>query len=164
MPEQLVCDTVVLSNFTLAGALDLLASRYGTHLICTHEVMDELAEGISAGCTALQAVLKYVADGTFGAMTMDQDQRRIFVQLLSRLGAGEASCIAVAGTGATVATDDRAARICCAERQIACTGTIGILKAACLDETLSGGTGDKILDAMIASGFYSPVNRITDIL
>lgn len=48
MPKQLVCDTVVLSNFALAGALEVLAQRYGKSLICTHEV---LAEMFSAGRT-----------------------------------------------------------------------------------------------------------------
>lgn len=164
MPKQLVCDTVVLSNFALAGAIEVLAQRYGKSLICTHEVLAEIAEGISSGYTALEAVVSYVADGTFSTTEMNHDQRRIFIQLLSQLGPGEASCIAVAVTAGTVATDDRAARMCCIERQILCTGTVGILKASCLNKTLVPATADTLLETMVANGFYSPVNRITDVL
>ena len=44
------------------------------------------------------------------------------------------------------------------------TGTIGILKACCRKTTISPEEADRILDAMVAHGFYSPVRRTSAIL
>jgi len=51
-----------------------------------------------------------------------------------------------------------------AERQIPVTGTIGILKALCLDKTVTAEQANAILGRMVDTGFYSPVRRISDIL
>ena len=61
-------------------------------------------------------------------------------------------------------TDDRAARSFCQEQDVEFTGTIGILKALCLDSTLRPGDADDLLRAMVDAGFYAPVQRISDIL
>ena len=61
-------------------------------------------------------------------------------------------------------TDDRAARACCTELGVVFTGTIGILKACCLQKVLDPDTADSILQSMIASGYRSPVGRVSDIL
>lgn len=61
-------------------------------------------------------------------------------------------------------TKSRAARSACADRGIGMTGTIGILKACSIDGTLSPQQADDILEAMIGSGFYAPVRRISDLL
>ncbi len=91
---------------------------------------------------------------------------RCFIpELLRILGSGKASCIAYArGCGAIVVTDDKTARECCIERGVKYTGTIGILKACCLDGTLSLDDADNTLAAMIDSGYYAPVQRISDLM
>ena len=50
-------DTVTLSNFALAGRLDLLIRRYGQRAHITPEVLDEVSDGIVAGFTGLQAMV-----------------------------------------------------------------------------------------------------------
>ncbi|MBL7115245.1 MAG: hypothetical protein ISS35_05715 [Kiritimatiellae bacterium] len=90
-------------------------------------------------------------------------ERQIYRELLRILAPGEASCIAYAKTyAAVVVTDDRAARQCCTERDIPFTGTIAILKASCIDATVSQEEANVILLSMIDAGYYSPVQNISD--
>ena len=90
-------------------------------------------------------------------------ERQIYRELLRILAPGEAACIACAkGRGGVVATDDRVARNCCLERGIRFTGTLGILKACCVDRTLSPEAADTLLLAMIKAGYHFPVHRISD--
>jgi len=168
MPETKVpylFDTVTLSNFALGGALELLARRYGRRLLVTGEVLDELAAGVAAGHAALRLIGEGVKAGRFGQTALNWQERTAFGELLQHLGAGEASCIAVAvKRRGVVVTDDRAARAACAERRVRCTGTIGVLAACCRDGRLAADAADEVLRAMVQHGFYSPVSRITDIL
>jgi predicted nucleic acid-binding protein len=168
MPED-VCrlfpDTVVWSNFALAGCPDLLLARYAARLVITGEVLDEICDGIAAGHGGLAVVRSLVTDGAVQEAVLTAAKRNLYVELLRVLGPGEASCIAAAaGTTAVVATDDRAARACCAEHKVPVTGTVGILKACCRDGVLTVDRADATLAAMVAHGFYSPVRRISDVL
>jgi predicted nucleic acid-binding protein len=166
MPDRdYVFDAVSLSNFCLSESMDLLAMRYGKRLLLTSEVLDEINDGVAAGYTALDQVSTLLADRAFREVGLTAEERGVYVTLLNQLGSGEASCIAAGGTrGAVVVTDDRAARNCCGDRRIAFTGTLGVLKAACEDGSISGIEADAILARMIACGFYSPVARVTDLL
>jgi len=165
LPDRYV-DTVTLSNFVLSGNLDLLLSRYGQSLRVTEQVRAELAAGRICGYPELGVVEQALGSGSIIStepMTMPESER--FADLLRTLGAGEASCVTLAGhRGGIVATDDRAARSCCAERQIPVTGTVGILKALCMDQTITAEQADAILARMVDTGFYSPVRRISDLL
>lgn len=141
MPEPAQClffDTVALSNFALAGRLDLLATRYGARLQATSEVLDEVSEGVAASHRALADVLALAAMGALTVTALKTAERELYVELLRTLGPGEASCIAAAaGRKGVVVSDDRAARGGCAEHGVPFTGTIGILKACCRDGALT---------------------------
>ena len=52
----------------------------------------------------------------------------------------------------------------CAEQGVRFTGTVGILKACCLDGTLSLVDADAILQTMVAAGYHAPVRRISDLV
>lgn len=159
-------DTVTLSNFALAGRLDLLVTRYGQRAHVAPEVLDEVIDGIVAGFPSLRDLEAAVGDGRLvSAPTLDADERVVFRELLRILGPGEAACIACAKIrGGVVVTDDRTARECCVERGLPCTGTIGILKACVLDGTLTASTADEVLQAMIDAGYFAPVARISGLL
>ena len=159
-------DTVVLSNFALTDHVDVLANRYGTRAHVTHEVLAEVSEGIVAGYPALRAIEEAVIAGVPAtADPLGPQERHVYRDLLRNLSSGEASCIAIAHSrGGVVVTEDRAARNCCADRGIPSTGTIGILKACCVDGTLEPTRADEVLSAMIQAGFYSPVQRVSDLL
>ncbi len=141
-------DTVTLSNFALSGAFALLAA------------------GRIRGYSELKVVEQALAAGSIlPAKPMTPPENQLFVDLLRTLGSGEASCVALARHRAgIVATDDRAARSSCAERGIPVTGTVGILKALCIDRTITSEEADAVLNRMVGAGFYSPVRRISDLL
>lgn len=164
-PKVYLFDTVTLSNFALAGRFELLIERYGHKLLLTSEVLDELAEGVNAGNTRLSQVEEAVDKGLIKRTkeTIPPSTRQTYRELLRMLGPGEASCIARGiCLEAVVVSDDRIARRCCAEKQIAVTGTIGILKACCMDGTLTENEADDLLRAMISAGFYSPIQSISE--
>lgn len=166
MPEaQYFFDTVCLSNFALSGSLDLLVQRYGTRLWVTSEVQDELSAGVACGYATLQTVLQLIAERVFSSRALTAKERGLYTTLISHLGPGEASCIVSAvDRVAVVVTDDRAARTVCDEHRIPYTGTVGILKALCLDGSLTCEEADTCLGQMVQEGFYSPVRRIRDVL
>jgi predicted nucleic acid-binding protein len=169
MPERrhhYFFDTVTLSNFALAGRVDLVTSRYGAHALVTSEVLDEVVEGIVAGHGALRDIEAAISAADLGlAGPPTSEERQTYRELLRVLAPGEASCIACARhRDGIVVTDDRAARECCAERAVRFTGTVGILKACCADGVLSTADADEILSATITAGYHSPVRQISDLL
>lgn len=159
-------DTVVLSNFALAGCFEMLMTRYGRRAVITPEVLDEIVDGVISGYPCLREI-EHAADrraiGLAGLLSTPE--RCVFRELLRMLAPGEASCIACAmKRGGIVATDDRTARQCCADRKIAFTGTVGILRSCCEDKTLSIEEADAILQSMVQAGFYSPVHSLNDLI
>jgi predicted nucleic acid-binding protein len=163
---DLFFDTVTLSNFALAGRLDLLIRRYGPRARVTPEVLDEVLEGIVVGYDALKDIEAAVEKRSLGSTgTLSAEERGIYRELLRVLAPGEASCIACAkARGGIVVTDDRTARACSRDHGVAFTGTVGILKASCLEGTLAPDEADAILQAMVDAGYFSPVRRISDLL
>jgi predicted nucleic acid-binding protein len=163
---DLFFDAVTLSNFALIGRLDILVARYGARGRVGPEVLDELLDGIAAGYDRLGDVETALDAGSLAdAPPLSAEERRIYRELLRTLAPGEASCIARAiSRGGVVVTDDRAARASAREHGVACTGTVGILKACCVDGTLRPSEADSILEAMVEGGYYGPVRRISDLL
>ena len=159
-------DAVTLSNFALTGQFALLVRRYGQRAMLTPEVLDEVTAGVIAGYYGLSNIEKAVDEGSIClANPLTMDQRQTYRELLRILAPGEASCIAHASAhGGIVVTDDHAARQCCGERNLPFTGTIGILKACCMEGSLSPEEADDCLAAMIDAGYYSPVQRISDLI
>ena len=128
------------------------------------EVHDELVSGIPLN-KALEQIDTLIESRIFKLVTLSKKARRTYFELTRSLGKGEASCIAFAKhQSAIVATDDRAARNQCLQMKIPTTGTIGILKASVLDGIIEPNTADDILSRMISAGFYSPVQKISNIM
>lgn len=169
MPEPVshyYFDTVTLCNFGFANRLDLLIIRYGPKIQLTPPVLDEILDGIAMGYDPLQEIDQAVSAGSFGQSgVLTTQERDLFRDLLRTLSPGEASCIACAqNRGGIVVTDDKAARDLCRERDVKCTGTIGILKACCRDEMLTPQEADAVLQAMVDAGYFSPVRNISGLL
>jgi len=162
---KLLFDTVVLCNFIQAEAFDWLIDRYKGRLCLTEDVCDELASGVTREAPGLANfdIERFYVNAN--VIAMSKQDRTAFRLLRQRLGKGEASAVAVASNiGAVVVTDDRAARNECKERGILFTGTIGILKAAVIDESLSLQEAETLHYNMVEKGFYSPIKRLADIL
>lgn len=158
-------DSVALSNFALAGRLDLLLKRYpGGRLCVTTQVADELANGVHAGYGILNDILQALDRGEMVSVTLTRSETRRYQSLLATLGSGEASTIAVAGSRrGVVVTDDRHARAICRENKIAVTGTLGILKAVAEEALITLDEADEILAVMVRHGFYSPVRKVSEL-
>jgi len=158
-------DTVVLSNFTSAEALWLLRTRYAGRMFITTEVMDEIEAGAAAGYPGLTHIESLARAGVSSLISLAPAERATYRDLLASLSEGEASCIAAAiGRDLTVATDDLRARNVCRERGLRVTGSVGILKAACLAGDITLDQGEQMLADMVVAGFFSPVSRLADIL
>jgi predicted nucleic acid-binding protein len=158
-------DSVTLSNFALAHHLDLLLRRYPAGRLCvTAQVVDEVLGGIQSGHGALKAILTALERGMISQVSLTPPEFRRYQGLLTTLGAGEASLLAVvARRSGTVVTDDRHARLMCRELRLPVTGTLGILKAASGEGMLTVAEADAILGEMIRQGFYSPVRKLAEL-
>ncbi len=165
MPDKKwVFDAVTLSNFLLSDSMYLIENRYSQKAIVTDQVLDELSAGYLK-YPVLKTIDAFIKEKVFSICNMSQKEREIFVELNGQLGRGEASCIAVADKqGWVVVTDDRAARRVCAQKDVAVTGTIGIIKANLFDSRISVSQANIILQKMTDFGFYSPVRKIDDLI
>lgn len=165
MPEKKwIFDSVVLSNFLLSDSEHILMKRYGSKGVIAVEVYDEIAAAVPA-YPGLGRIRTLLDKGHFKLTAMSPKERKVFTGLTTQLGRGEAASIALArNRGATVCTDDRAARNECARSGVAPTGTIGILKTACTTRLITPAQADRILAAMISNGFFSPVAGISALL
>ena len=88
-------------------------------------------------------------------------EKSLYETLAVSLGLGEASSIAAAKfRGYVFACDDRAARRESGLLDVRLTGTVGILKRAVKQKTVSLLEGDRILIKMIETGYYSPAQSL----
>lgn len=159
--KRWIFDTVALSNFLLCKAENVLIKRYQNRGSISVQVFTEIEQGIAKGYPLAQ-IDNFLEQATFTVEMLKQDERPLFTNHLTYLGAGEASCIAMAEKrGYIVVTDDKKVRLTCKELGVPVTGTIGILRACCLDQQLSVTEADEILNNMIANGFFSPVQSIS---
>ena len=164
MTRRYAFDAVVLSNFALADALDVLQRRYAGRGVVPAEVWDEIAAGIARGLSALQRVDDLLPDKTFSLVSLTAPERVRYRELRQSLGSGEAACLAWSqARAATVVTDDRRARVACQAAGLPFTGTIGILVASVRDGTMTAVRGEELLRQMRSAGFYSPVARLSDL-
>ncbi len=91
-------------------------------------------------------------------------EKSLYETLSVSLGLGEASSIAAAKfRGYIFACDDRTARREAGLLDVKLTGTVGILKNAVKQRTVSLNEGNRILARMIETGFYSPVKSLENI-
>jgi predicted nucleic acid-binding protein len=169
MPSKplLYFDTVVLSNFAfIKGGITFLQKRYQQRGNVTLQVLEELAKATYSGFNQLEEVEKNLFNKKgFVKTSLAESEQPAYILLLKNLGNGEASCIACASKRkGIVVTDCRMARNSCKEHDIAVTGTLGILKSAYLDGILQIDEADAMLKQMVDFGFYSPVQKISDML
>lgn len=161
MPD-IIFDTNVLSNFSLAGRLDLLKSLYPGSACCAGAVVTEILHGVQCGHAGLCAV----SDSITQNWPRIEDpatsaERQLFALLSISLGAGESACIALAAQrGYILACDDRLARSEAARLWVKLTGTVGILIKAVRVEAIELKEANAILRKMVKAGFYAPVKRI----
>lgn len=165
MPE-VIFDSCVISNFALTDTLWILKRLYEGRAYITDFVSVELIRGIHSGNEKLKAVTFALQDGWLKETVLEgKEEKLLFEKLALSLGAGEASCIAVAKRrGYVFASDDMTARNEAAILEVSLTGTIGILYKAFKRKIINLNKGNEILKEMIKRGFYSPIKSLEEIM
>lgn len=165
MPE-IIFDCCVLSNFALSDSLHIIKRLYSDSSYVTNFVVAENLRGILSGHNKLASVNENIKNGWIKETALKGEKEKALFETLSvSLGFGEASSIAVAKMrGYVFACDDRAARREADLLDVKLTGTIGIIIKALKKKVISSKEADVILNQMIASGFYSPISSIKDLL
>lgn len=165
MPEKrILCDTVVLSNFSQGGLWPKFVEWYAGKMCVSIQVYDEICRGL-AKHPFLREVAEVIETGGLERMVLSDHEFPQYKRLLQFLGTGEASSIALAHSRRwTMATDDLAARRECEGMGIRLTGTVGILIRACRTRRLKVTEADGALERMIQAGFFSPVLSISGVI
>ena len=164
--SETVFDCCVISNFALAGALDVIKKLFEKNAYITDFVVAEVLRGIQAGHARLEDILKAERTGWLKQTGLGTaGERRLFGSLSRSLGLGEASSIAIAKCrGLAFASDDRVARAEASALGVPLTGTPGILIRAVRLGVCDLKTADSYLGRMVKAGFFSPARSISEIV
>lgn len=162
MPD-VIFDTTVISNFAKAGQLELLRSMYPANACCSGFVVAEVLRGFRQGHADLEPLVTLLSAGWPRQEDLaTPDERQLYASISVSLGDGESSCLALAARrGYVFACDDRLARSEAVRMGIPLTGTVGILIKAVRIGSIDLKKANKVLQRMVAAGFYAPVTRIT---
>ena len=154
-----VLDTTVLSNFAHVHRVDLLHDL--PRLVTVDAVRDELEAGADSNCYLEDAVTALEAE--IPVVTPPQSAVELESRLLETLDPGEAQVLAVTeAVDGTAVTDDGDARTIANRRDVAVTGSIGLLVRFVETDQLNVPTADDYLKHWIDDGgFRSPARDIT---
>jgi predicted nucleic acid-binding protein len=154
----LLLDNTVLSNFVLVNQVELLSVALGNEIATTTQVAAEFRSGVARGRLP-ETKLDWLA-----VLELSPEELNLFHELLKRVNAGEAACLALAAhRGGRVLTDDRDARKLAAQMQIPVSGTVGVLLRLVQTDVLTLSAANEILGRMIANGYRSPVSKLDDL-
>jgi len=151
-------DNTVLSNFSAVERPDLVQTALGETAATVEEAYAELQAGIQLG------KLPPCDWSWLPVLRLNESEQAVYERLRERLNAGEAACLAVAAARKYRAfTDDRDARAIAAQMQIPVSGTLGLLVRLVDQEHLTLHEADKLLNRMIAAGYWSPVASLSEV-
>jgi len=152
-------DNSVLSNFSLAGKIELLKEKLQEKLAIPEEVKKEFLLGIENGIVPKTDI------NWLRILKRKDDEERLFESFCSRLGKGESACLAIAiNRKYKLFTDDIDARNTAQRFEIPVSGTIGMLIYLVYKGYISLEEGNKILSEMISKGYYSPIEILDDLI
>lgn len=159
MTRPVLLDNTVLVNFATVDRPDLVLESAFERVCTTPAVMAEYERGVAED---------QVPEGMWQSLPCIEStsEEADLVQTLSdRLGPGKRSCLAVAAhRDGLSASDDADAREEARQHDIPVTGTLGILAVAVRCGNPSRSQANRLLAAMIDSGYHSPVDRIDPLL
>lgn len=155
---MLLLDNTVLSNFALVDRIDLLVEALGSQVATTPQVIAEFNDGTAIGRLP-ETKLDWLE-----VIDLEAEEEALFQELLNRVNAGEAACLAVAfQRNGRILTDDRDARKLAAQLKIPISGTLGILLRLVQANALSFSAGNEILGRMVSRGYRSPVQKLEEL-
>jgi predicted nucleic acid-binding protein len=152
-------DNTVLSNYSIVRRPGLVRAAFVEQVRTTEQAFQEMQDGVAIGKIP-PCDWDWLA--RVALTPVEQVQFETFYEYL---GAGEASCLAVARErGYRLATDDRDARRLARQLGVSLAGTIGILAILVKQGQLPLVEGDRLLQEMIAAGYRSPLSTLEDLL
>lgn len=150
-------DNTVLSNFARVGSAGQLAQTLSGRASTTEQVLEEFAAGVRLG------LLPSVNWSWLPSLRLLASEHNLYTELRQELGAGEASCLAIAvHRNQRIFTDDRRCRRLAGRLGVGVSGTLGILVRLVKTSVLSLDDADHQLQAMIEAGYHSPFNSLRD--
>jgi predicted nucleic acid-binding protein len=156
---RVLLDNTVLTNYAQVGRPHIVSDIWGEMICTTPEVLAEYAAGTMTGV---------VPDGvwdTLQSVALSTEEHQFALSLPSRLGSGERSCLAVAVyRGWLFVSDDADARLIANRLGVPITGTLGILIRAVKEGVISFDTAEGLLQAMIAYGYHTPVQTLSNLI
>ena len=167
MTRPVLLDNTVLVNFATVDRPDLVLESAFERVCTTPAVMAEYERGVAED---------QVPEGVWQSLPCIEstsEEADLAQTLSDRLGPGERSCLAVAAhRDGLFASDDADAREearqhdipVTGQHDIPVTGTLGILVVAVRCGNPSRSQANRLLAAMIDSGYHSPVDRIDPLL
>jgi len=151
----MVIDSTVLSNFALVGAVDLLATACSGGGITTSFVITELQNGQRLG------KLPPLDMSWLQVVALTTEENECSQRLRGRLGAGEASCLAVAmQRRLPLLTDDLVARKIAMREGVCLSGTIGVLVGLVDSAVIPLHVANELLGKMIRVGYFASFRKI----
>lgn len=157
-PNATVLDATVCSNVAQVDHFELLLDL--PRPVTVDAVQDELEAGTETH-GYLETALA-VLDAEIPVITPSSATQKLEAGLLESLDPGEAQALAVAeATDGTLVTDDGDARTVAKQREVALTGSIGLLVRGVENGLISAETADRYLKRWIdEAGFRSPARDI----
>lgn len=158
--EGVLADNTILSNFVLIGREGILNKVFKNRIFTTEEVKEELQQGENRG------VLPKGNWRWIKVLKIETPQEEFLFRLFSAsLGKGESSCLSLATTrNLKMLTDDLDARRLAQRKGIPVSGTIGVLIAAVRGGIISFDEGNLMLSKMIDKGYFSPFDKLNELL
>jgi predicted nucleic acid-binding protein len=157
---MILIDNTVLSNFALVKEMALLKEYCRSQGAMTGHVRTEFEKGIAQGILSdvnLDWLQKVDLEGA--------EEYALFGNLRRRLGAGEASCLAIAiRRQSDLLSDDMAVRKIALREGVRLSGSIGVLLELIRIGRISLETGNKILKGFIYYGYFAPVDKLNGLL
>jgi predicted nucleic acid-binding protein len=159
MSRPILLDNTVLTNLALVRRDDLPFRLWGEAAVTTAAARAEYQRGVEAG------LIPRSCWGELSVIELTAEEDALALSLSAGLGPGERTCLAVAARrNGMLASDDLLARRAAARLEVPITGTIGILAACVRTSHLALAEANRLLEAMIAAGYRSPVISLDELV
>lgn len=158
MSRPVLLDNTVLSNLALVKRDDLAFSLWGEAAATTAAARSEYQDGADAGLVPGECW------GNLPVIELSDEEDALSLELAAGLGPGERTCLAVAAQRqGMLASDDLHARRVATRLGVPVSGTIGVLAACVRSGRLALTEANRLLEAMIAAGYRSPVASLDEL-
>lgn len=159
MSRPVLLDNTVLSNLALTGRDDLPFRLWGEAAVTTAAGRAEYQAGVEAG------LIPGSDWDTLPVIELTAEEDAMALSFSAGLGPGERTCLAVAvQRKGMLASDDLHARRAATRLGVPITGTVGILAACVRSGYLALAEANRLLEAMIAAGYRSPIVSLDQLL